>query len=298
MKYIISSIAFFAFVLPLWSETNTFFRDNSPGVVYIQQSVRVQKSDLTDATLFDRLVKKLGTPLYNNDLFLPLTSGSGFFIDQKGHIITNWHVIDSQGIGNAAKWSPPHWIWYIEKNFSEEEMPAADKYKLENELAQVISKKVLKTLVLVSNNTYYEADTMAYDIEHDLALLEIPLNGTKALILAPDQVPSVGTDVFSFGYPLGEDTVQKLTNLTATFTKGSISAIRDGTLSLEHTASINPGNSGGPLLDPLGHVLGVNTANKQNRNNIYFAIPARLIRDFLKQNNYSNFIEVDTENIK
>lgn len=266
------------------ADQNTFFQDYSPAVVYIEQAVQIHRSDLSDRTLFDRLVKKMGTPLYDDDLYLPLLSGSGFFIDEGGRVLTNWHVIDSQDIATSKKWSPQHWIWFIEKNFSEEEMPATDKYKLEIELSKAIAKNELKTLVLVTNSVFYEAKTLGFDLEHDLALLEIPSPAPKALLLGPDQDPVVGTDVFSFGYPLGENTVQRLTNLTATFTKGSISAIRDGTLALEHTATINPGNSGGPLVDQKGEVVGVNTATQQNLNNMYFAIPVKLVRAFLAEN--------------
>src|SRR5690606_3811266 len=42
--------------------------------------------------------------------------------------------------------------------------------------------------------------------------------------------------------------------------------------------AINPGNSGGPLLDIHGNIIGLNTAIKDNAQNIGFAIPVDLVK--------------------
>ena len=83
---------------------------------------------------------------------------------------------------------------------------------------------------------------------------------------------SLGLDVFSFGYPLGDPEITR--------TPGSISKENaDGESSwasvpsvVEHTATINPGNSGGPLVDENGKVVGINYATSLIATDQYFAI--------------------------
>ncbi len=91
----------------------------------------------------------------------------------------------------------------------------------------------------------------------DLAVIDIEGGGypTVALNMA---APTIGTDVYAAGYPLGDPEF--------TLTKGIVSKAEtrgDTPLSsvdgvLEHDAKINPGNSGGPLFDRFGQVVGVN----------------------------------------
>ncbi|MGI9594580.1 MAG: trypsin-like peptidase domain-containing protein [Acidimicrobiales bacterium] len=91
----------------------------------------------------------------------------------------------------------------------------------------------------------------------DLAVIDIEGGGFPTVALNMT-APTIGTDVYAAGYPLGDPEF--------TLTKGIVSKARtrgDTPLSsvdgvLEHDARINPGNSGGPLFDQFGQVVGVN----------------------------------------
>jgi S1-C subfamily serine protease len=108
--------------------------------------------------------------------------------------------------------------------------------------------------------------------------------------LVPDRPPEVavpavlggavevGAPVFAVGHPLG---------LTDSLTAGVVSALDrsvpvPGNHELQHLiqfdAAVNPGSSGGPLLDRLGHVVGIVTAladptNERRFSGIGFAVP-------------------------
>jgi len=48
---------------------------------------------------------------------------------------------------------------------------------------------------------------------------------------------------------------------------------------IQHTAPTDPGSSGGPLTDDAGHVIGVNVALAEGRQNANFAVPAAAVRE-------------------
>jgi len=91
----------------------------------------------------------------------------------------------------------------------------------------------------------------------------------------------------ALGLAAGTPTVTQgiVSALGRTVTASDSSATSSETLSnmIQTDAAINPGNSGGPLLDALGHVIGMNTAvagslpDGSSAQNIGFAIPASRI---------------------
>jgi serine protease Do len=120
----------------------------------------------------------------------------------------------------------------------------------------------------------YEARVVAFDKEHDLALIKVdaekPLKvvplGTSSDLMLGETVIAIGN---AFGYK-------------STVTLGIVSALgRDVEVNqtqsyknlIQTDASINPGNSGGPLLNLDGDVIGVNVAIRAGAQRIGFAIP-------------------------
>jgi S1-C subfamily serine protease len=137
--------------------------------------------------------------------------------------------------------------------------------------------------VRLSDGTQREAELLAYDAQHDLAVARVAGKLPTPLELGDSSQVQVGQTVLAFGSPFGLD---------GTLTQGIVSAIRDvsaignGKVQgvIQTDAPINPGNSGGPLVDARGRVIGVNTAilsRGGGSNGIGFAVPASYVRELL-----------------
>jgi putative serine protease PepD len=105
-----------------------------------------------------------------------------------------------------------------------------------------------------------DAAVVAADPSRDLALLRVNQSGlSPATFAAPDDI-HLGDEVMAIGYALDLDG-------DPTVTLGIVSAL-DRTLNTESgslkgliqtDAAVSSGNSGGPLIDALGHVVGITT---------------------------------------
>jgi putative serine protease PepD len=105
-----------------------------------------------------------------------------------------------------------------------------------------------------------DAAVIASDVSRDLALLRLDTTGlSPATFAAPDDI-HLGDEVMAIGYALDLDG-------DPTVTLGIVSSL-DRTLETETgslkgliqtDAAVSSGNSGGPLIDALGHVVGLTT---------------------------------------
>lgn len=227
--------------------TVSTFQRVAPSVAYIQT-----------------VVSALDSPLALRPTDIAQGAGSGFVWDDKGHVVTNYHVIQS-ALGQAKQrgQGPP--------------------------------KKIKVTLQ--GSNDALDADVVGVEPEKDLAVLKIlPKHG--AALPPPIDVGashdlSVGQGVLAIGNPFGLD---------HTLTTGVVSALGrevDGVGGrpikgcIQTDAAINPGNSGGPLLDSRGRLIGVNTAifspqaagrpGMAGNVGIGFAIPVDTVRRVVNQ---------------
>ncbi len=86
----------------------------------------------------------------------------------------------------------------------------------------------------------------------------------------------VGEEVFAIGNPLGLERSLS-TGVVATTQRNF-----EGLTFVQTTAEINPGNSGGPLFNSRGEVIGVINMGALFADGVGFAIPARYLRDFVR----------------
>jgi S1-C subfamily serine protease len=132
--------------------------------------------------------------------------------------------------------------------------------------------------VTFSNGNTYVASLKGSNPNTDVAVLttNAPQNEYKPLIIVSSSTLKVGDPVIVVGTPYG---------LPGSMSNGIISAL-NRTITVDHTtitniiqttAPLNPGNSGGPLINYLGHVIGMATAIVEDSQGIGFAIPSDTI---------------------
>jgi S1-C subfamily serine protease len=138
------------------------------------------------------------------------------------------------------------------------------------------------------NGRTYAAKIVGSDPSTDLAVIKVdaPAAVFVPLRLGNSSALNVGDTVVAMGSPFG---------LEGTVTSGIVSALHrqmeapNGfsiTDSIQTDAAINHGNSGGPLLDTLGHVIGVNAqieSESGGNDGVGFAIPADTVRWIVTQ---------------
>ncbi|MGR3760701.1 trypsin-like peptidase domain-containing protein [Roseobacteraceae bacterium NS-SX3] len=140
--------------------------------------------------------------------------------------------------------------------------------------------------VVTADRREYEARVILADEASDLAVLQIDgAEDLPYLSLRDSDRVEVGELALAIGNPFG---------VGQTVSSGIISGLaRTGTATgeglgyfIQTDAPINPGNSGGALIDVNGDLIGINTrilSRSGGSNGIGFAIPANLVREFVKQ---------------
>jgi len=267
----------------LAEESSTFYLDVSKSIVLVQYSVYMDKSSAVDSSLIHRYEKLEGRKFLDTNY--AISSGTGFFVDGDGDILTNRHVVEPGPMDDLRKRAAEAVAFEIEdkhvKDFTVEE-----RRRLKLDLYKMITRGRLDFLVLSGDRVYKSPVKVKIGPENglDLALISVGSSPVMGLPLAADSAVVsllVGKEVFSFGYPLGANTDDHFDEVVVTMNKGTVSAVRKADLGIQHTAAISFGNSGGPLVDPSGAVLGVNTAMIIEGNSLYYAIAADRIRQFL-----------------
>ncbi len=120
-------------------------------------------------------------------------------------------------------------------------------------------------------NRTIEAEVVAVDEEHDLAILELAEPASAAPLVPRFHVP-VGAPILAIGNPYGDlprvsRDLEGLLNFSVS--QGIVSAKSDAYIQTD--AVLSPGNSGGPMLTCDGQVVGV--ADRLLESRIGFGVP-------------------------
>ena len=164
--------------------------------------------------------------------------GSGFFIDSRGYLITNYHVISS------------------------EVDPTYEGYTR------------LHLRIANDANARIPAKVVSYDRSLDIALVKAEVVPGYIFPLT-DKINDLtpGKRIYALGSPVGLQ--NSITSGIVSSTGRHFLPIGE---SLQIDVPVNPGNSGGPLVDDRGQLVGVVFAGIVELQGINFAIPARWLQ--------------------
>jgi serine protease Do len=242
--------------------------------------------------------------------------GSGFIIDSDCHVVTNRHVVETDGARVAANFE--HTPEAQTSMAAARQRLAAEIYAAQlhrhvianqpgTNLEQMQLDEQIRTMqqafanlpqqvdaqiaekvnegdrsgfsVTLPNGTHYDALHAQLSGNADLALIHLPADHCPFITPQRGAAPRVGERVYTIGNPSG---------LTYTVTTGVVSGFRElnGKDYVQTDAPINPGNSGGPLINEQGHVIGINSMVMRGVTGIGFAIPIEAV--------YTEFPELGT----
>ena len=255
----------------------------APSTVYIQHILTFDARYAKNPGLVRRFEDLLGWKLLGEAI--PVASGSGFVVTEDGMIVSNRHVVSIGDIKKLRAGIAAELAGALDTEYASS-FTSNERRLLATDLATMANFGAYRLTVTIDGRRSSDVRivTVAKEDEADLALLKVELTGLRPLPVAPaDRIAStlIGSDVFSFGFPLGFAIDVVFDDLAVTMNRGSISAIRKATLGIQHTAAISAGNSGGPLVDASGAVIGVNTATLDAGNSIFFAVGADQLQSFL-----------------
>lgn len=182
--------------------------------------------------------------------------GSGFIVDQRGLIATNFHLISNAEPRRGSGQRGPE--------------------------PKGAPKLVNSVTVTLHDGRQFPASIKGYDEATDIALLEIVPSGPQLPVadLGDSDSLRVGEWVIAIGNPLGLDHTVTLGIVSAKGRTGFGGQFDDF---LQTDAAINPGNSGGPLLNAQGKIIGINTLVLERTQGLSFAIPINTLKSILSQ---------------
>lgn len=169
-------------------------------------------------------------------------SGTGFFIDDQGYIVTNAHVI------NEAK------AVHIQ-------IPSFGKCLFRVEIIGISPDRDLALLKLP---------------EDSVEKIKNELGKFPFLELGNSDKVKRASEIMTLGYPLGQQSLKSTTGVVS----GRESLGNRQFIQID--APINPGNSGGPSLDADGKVIGINSAGIMEAQNVGYIIPINELKLVLK----------------
>jgi S1-C subfamily serine protease len=215
--------------LPAWEQaTIDRFKEARPSVCYIT-TIAYQRDWFSS----DVEAVRTGT-------------GSGFVWDGAGHIVTNYHVVES-----------------VVQRGQELEVTLADQSTHRGQVIGIAPEKDLAVVRL---------------LDPPAKLRPIPLGSSADL--------QVGQFVMAVGNPFGLDQTLTTGVVSALGREVTSPSGRRISGVIQTDAAINPGNSGGPLLDSAGRLIGVNSqiaSTSGSSAGIGFAVPVDTVNRIVPQ---------------
>ncbi|MBN2444500.1 MAG: PEGA domain-containing protein [Spirochaetales bacterium] len=294
MKFMAIFLLFLTIFVYGEEEATDIFEIYKDAIVYVQQTLYFESSAVKNPELFTRLEKHRKRKIL--DTKFPLAVGSGFIISDKGHIVTNNHVIDKSDLSQLRDDALWGFMSSLTRTLPEDLFTSREFEKLMDDFEVLYKTSVFHYQVTIKNEDNYTPEIINFDKTLDLALLKIDADeALTAIPIGDSDTLKVGNSVIALGYPLQLMFDYFTQDLKSTLSKGNISAIRKETNGIQHTAFVTFGNSGGPLLNMDGEVIGINSSILDYGADIFFSIPSNKLITWLKKKGRESVIALNKE---
>jgi serine protease Do len=174
-------------------------------------------------------------------------SGSGFFINSDGDLVTNYHVINQAQLVQI-------------------EIPSLGAERLPVNIVGVSPERDVALLRLT---------------EYSKSRIKKELKKISFLKFGNSDDVRRGQDVLALGYPLGVQALKSTQGIVSG--RERIGLIKQSCI--QTTAPLNPGNSGGPAINSEGEVIGINFAGVIEAQNVGYIIPINDLKSTIKDLN-------------
>ena len=240
-------------------------------------------------------------------------TGTGWFLDADGWLITNGHVVQPAH-------EPPRWLANQQaqravttaclpgvlkrKGLQPGDDPAAEeaaKRKLLDTVLPTVKVNLQRQIFVVTAKGQLKAEVKKYSppvstsSARDLALLKVPGDTFPILLLADSRSAQIGDPVHIIGFPgvvLTHELLSKSTMVQASVTNGAVSGLQmdeSNNPIIQTDAPATFGNSGGPAVNDRGSVVGVLTfvsvapgPEGSIVQGFNFLIPSAAVTDFVR----------------
>ena len=245
-------------------------------------------------------------------------TGTGFFLTGDGYVATNCHLIERDDAFIRRQFILAAFRQITEASIAALETSWATHFTeqqrslLYNTYASVYSRLFSMILYDLKKEIYvvYRSDNGRQHSDtvkklagvvikgqpmpgKDIAILKIKaVREMPVLSLAPSGLPSVGQQLFVYGYPgpvTNNDFVSSESAIEPTLTTGIVSAVKKsvgGWPLIQMDANINHGSSGGPVCNDKGEVIGMTTFGSIESTGglaagLNFAVPVTILDEYL-----------------
>lgn len=252
-------------------------------------------------------LERMGEPtsfgIINGDIIpdlIHVTEGTGFFIGENGHVVTNrhvarpWEYMDNKYVAGVESSSICE---YAEVVYREYILSKHRNLRVTAHLSGLKVKGVVDGIYIVPCGSYYEGENslrcsevaVSDNKDHDLAILKVRNNmmPTHITTIPLDKIYNkeltVGNNISTLGFPQGTDFQKyKEEPLQIYFSKGRVNTMHS---TVEYGVDVNSehGASGSPVFDEYGNVVAIIHAGYDGRYNQ--AIKAKYLVELINKAN-------------
>jgi len=134
------------------------------------------------------------------------------------------------------------------------------------------------------------AKVVGFDVESDLAILQISLKNLPAIVMDPNIKVEVGDIALVIGNPFGVG--QAVTMGIVSATGRRFLGLSEYENYIQTDAAVNHGNSGGAMINSRGDLLGISSSyfTYGTKTGISFAIPTSMVMDISEQIIFNGYV--------